>query len=172
VQLDTSQPRGRMVGLRQTAFRRPRASLGLRRPLYPPGGHFQSSQRARSHSYKDYHHDARHKTMILEAQEFIRRFLLHVLPDGFQRIRYYGFSGNRYREQKLAHCRKLLGMPTPAPPALAIAKDYRERYEELTGSSLWQCPVCRQGRMLVTQIFPRSPPRHVSITDTSVRCRK
>src|SRR5580704_3543412 len=53
--------------------------------------------------YKDYRHDAQQKTMILQAEEFIRRFLLHVLPDGFQRIRYYGFLGNRYREQKLAH---------------------------------------------------------------------
>jgi Putative transposase len=101
--------------------------------------------------------------MILQAEEFIRRFLLHVLPDGFQRIRYYGFLGNRYREQKLAHCRELLGMPTPEAPALETAKDYRERYEELTGSSLWQCPVCRQGRMLVTQILPRCPPRQVSL---------
>jgi hypothetical protein len=117
--------------------------------------------------YKDYRHDAQQKTMILQAEEFIRRFLLHVLPDGFQRIRYYGFLGNRYREQKLAHCRELLDMPTPEPPALQTAKDYRERYEELTGSSLWQCPVCRQGRMLVTQILPRRPPRQVSIKDTS-----
>jgi hypothetical protein len=92
---------------------------------------------------------------------------LHVLPDGFQRIRYYGFLGNRHRQQKLAHCRELLGMPTPEPPALETAKDYRERYEELTGSSLWQCPICRQGRMLVTQILPRRPPRQVSIKDTS-----
>src|SRR5271165_47736 len=110
---------------------------------------------------------AQQKTMILEAEEFIRRFLLHVLPDGFQRIRYYGFLGNRYREQKLAHCRELLAMPTPESPALETAKDYRERYEELTGSSLWQCPVCRQGRMLVTQVLPRRPPRQVSIKDTS-----
>jgi hypothetical protein len=117
--------------------------------------------------YKDYRHDAQQKTMILQAEEFIRRFLLHVLPDGFQRIRYYGFLGNRYREQKLALCRELLDMPTPEPPALQTAKDYRERYEELTGSSLWQCPVCRQGRMLVTQILPRRPPRQVSIKDTS-----
>jgi len=107
------------------------------------------------------------RRMILAAEEFIRRFLLHVLPDGFQRIRYYGFLGNRYREQKLAHCRELLGMPRPEPPALETAKDYRERYEELTGSSLWQCPVCRQGRMLVTQILPRRTPRQVSIKDTS-----
>ena len=48
--------------------------------------------------------------MTLDADEFIRRFLLHVLPDGFQRIRYYGFLGNRYREEKLARCRQLLGM--------------------------------------------------------------
>jgi hypothetical protein len=101
-----------------------------------------------------YHHDAQQKTIMQQAEEFIRRFLLHVLPDGFRRIRYYyGFLGNRYRERKLAHCRELLGMPTPQPSALEIAKDYRETYEELTGSSLWQCPVCRQGRMLL----PRCP---------------
>jgi hypothetical protein len=58
-------------------------------------------------------------------------------------------------------------MPTPETPALETAKDYRERYEELTGSSLWQCPVCRQGRMLVTQILSRRPSRQVSIEDTS-----
>ena len=116
--------------------------------------------------YKDYRHDAQQKTMQLEAEEFIRRFLLHVLPEGFQRIRYYGLLGNRYREEKLAHCRNLLGMPSE-PPALETAKDYRERYQELTGSSLWECPVCHQGRMLVTQILPRSPPRKMAITDTS-----
>jgi Putative transposase len=55
--------------------------------------------------YKDYRHAAQHKTMTLKAEEFIRRFLLHVLPEGFQRIRYYGFLANRYREEKLEHCR-------------------------------------------------------------------
>ena len=90
-----------------------------------------------------------------------------MLPEGFQRIRYYGFLANRYREQKLAHCRELLDMPAPEPPALEGAKDYRERYEELTGSSLWQCPVCHQGRMLVIEILPRSPHRKMAITDTS-----
>jgi hypothetical protein len=63
--------------------------------------------------YKDYRHDARQKKMTLQAEEFIRRFLLHVLPEGFQRIRYYGLLANRYRAQKLAHCRDLLGMPAP-----------------------------------------------------------
>ena len=60
--------------------------------------------------WKDYRDKGRQKTMTLSAEEFIRRFLLHALPDGFQRIRYYGFLGNRYRQQKLAQCRELLGM--------------------------------------------------------------
>src|SRR6516165_10490290 len=117
--------------------------------------------------YKDYRHEAQQKTMTLQAEEFIRRFLLHVLPAGFQRIRYYGFLANRYREQKLAHCRELLGMPTCEPSASEAAKDYRERYEELTGSSLRVCPVCHQGRMLVIEILPQSPQRKTAITDTS-----
>ncbi len=49
--------------------------------------------------YKDYRHDAQQKTMTLEAEEFIRRFLLHVLPEGFQRIRYYGFLANLPRAE-------------------------------------------------------------------------
>lgn len=103
--------------------------------------------------------------MTLEAEEFIRRFLLHVLPEGLQRIRYYGFLGNRYREQKLAHCRKLLGMPQPTTGE--AIKDYRACYEELTGSSLCECPVCHQGRMLVVEIVPRSLHRQMAIRDTS-----
>src|SRR6266446_8076616 len=47
--------------------------------------------------WKDYRDNSRHKTMTLVAEEFIRRFLLHVLPEGFQRIRHYGFLANRYR---------------------------------------------------------------------------
>ena len=118
--------------------------------------------------YKDYRHDAQQKTMTLEAEEFIRRFLLHVLPEGFQRIRYYGFLANRYRAQKLAHCRDLLGMPALDRTASEVNKDYSERYEELTSSSLWQCPVCHQGRMLIVQILPRSPHTHLTpIKDTS-----
>ena len=118
--------------------------------------------------WKDYRNGNRQKTMTLQAQEFIRRFLLHVLPEGFQRIRYYGFLANRYREQKLARCRELLGMPAPEPTASKASMDYHDRYEELTGSSLWQCPVCHQGRMLMIEILPRSPLRHLTpIKDTS-----
>jgi hypothetical protein len=118
--------------------------------------------------YKDYRHDAQQKTITLEAEEFIRRFLLHVLPEGFQRIRYYGFLANRYRHEKLTRCRELLGMPGPEPTALEVSKDYSERYEELTGFSLWKCPACHQGRMLVIEVFPRSPHRlETPLEDTS-----
>src|ERR1700722_7193661 len=95
--------------------------------------------------YKDYRQDAQQKTMTLSAAEFIRRFLLPVLPDGFHRIRYCGFMGNRYRQEKLERCRQLLGMAVPAaePP-----KDYRDHYEDLTGISLRLCPVCHCGQMI------------------------
>lgn len=121
-----------------------------------------------SFCYKDYRHEAQQKTMTLQAEEFIRRFLLHVLPEGFQRIRYYGFLANPYRQQKLARCRDLLGTSQPEPAASKVNKDYRDRYEELTGSTLWQCPVCHQGRMLMIEVLPRSPHRHLApIKDTS-----
>ena len=116
--------------------------------------------------YKDYRHAGEQKTMTLDADEFIRRFLLHVLPDGFQRIRYYGFLGNRYREEKLALCRELLGMPANPPPT-EESKDYRERYEELTGCSLRECPLCHQGRMVTVAILLPSPERRTLIMDTS-----
>jgi hypothetical protein len=121
-----------------------------------------------SFRYKDYRHEAKQKTMTLQAEEFIRRFLLHVLPEGFQRIRYYGFLANRYRQQKLARCRDLLDTSQPEPAASKVNNDYRDRYEELTGSSLWQCPVCHQGRMLIIKILQRSPQKHLTpIKDTS-----
>jgi hypothetical protein len=112
--------------------------------------------------WKDYRHGDRQKVMTVSADEFIRRFLLHVLPEGFHRIRYYGFLGNRYRRQKLAHCRDLLGMPVPEPSESQAPKDYRDRYEELTGRSLRQCPACRQGQMITIETFDgvTGPPRY------------
>jgi len=97
--------------------------------------------------WKDYRDGNRQKTMTLEGGEFIRRFLIHVLPDGFHRIRYFGFLANCHRARKLALCRELLGMATPAPadpPA-----DYRDRFEALTGRSLRECPHCHTGIMVV-----------------------
>ena len=105
--------------------------------------------------WKDYRDGHQQKTMTLAADEFIRRFLLHVLPAGFHRIRSYGFLGNRHRQQKLALCHHLLGMAPPevTPCDATPPKDYRDRYEALTGVSLLACPVCHHGRMRVIELL-------------------
>ncbi|MGF6369021.1 hypothetical protein OKW40_001771 [Paraburkholderia sp. RAU6.4a] len=95
--------------------------------------------------WKDYRHEARHSTMTLTADEFIRRFLLHVLPDGFKRIRSYGWLANCHRAARLATCRRLLGVEPPVAAPPAIKEDYRDRYQRLTGRSLRDCPVCGKG---------------------------
>jgi hypothetical protein len=97
--------------------------------------------------WKDYRDGNRQKTMTLDGKEFVRRFLIHVLPAGFHRIRYYGFLGNCHRARKLDLCRQLLGM-APAAPTNPSA-DYRDRFETLTGRSLRECPHCRTGVMVV-----------------------
>jgi hypothetical protein len=110
--------------------------------------------------WKDYR-DGKQKKLTLDAHEFIRRFLIHVLPDRFQRIRYYGFLVNRYRKEKLALCRKLLHMPAPAPSASEVVPDYHDRYEKLTGNSLRLCPVCHSGLMRTIEVLPaggKHPP--------------
>jgi hypothetical protein len=104
--------------------------------------------------WKDYLRGNSHDTMTLAADEFIRRFLIHVLPDGFQRIRYYGFLGNAHRTRKLALCRTLLGMRLPEPLNTTPVRDYRDRYEILTGFSLRECPHCHLAAMVVIETIP------------------
>jgi len=107
--------------------------------------------------WKDYRHHERQKTMTLDAGEFLRRFLLHVLPTGFHRIRHYGFLGNRHRAAKLACCRHLLGMRLPVVPAPPGPRDYRDVSEALTGVSLRVCPVCQHGEMRRVALLPPAP---------------
>ena len=121
-----------------------------------------------SFKWKDYRRqgEARYGVMTLDAHEFIRRFLLHVLPSGFQRIRHFGFLGNRYRRTKLAVCRDLLAM-TPPPSVTPARVDYRDRYEQLTGKSLRVCPVCTQGQMVRVETLPSSAPTQKPRWDSS-----
>ena len=105
-------------------------------------------------------------TMTLAAPEFVRRFLLHVLPSGFHRIRYYGLLGNRHRSEKLDRCRQLLGTASPPESVHHATTDYRDRYEALTGISLRACPFCQNGRMLVVEHIVGSR-RRPAIMDTS-----
>ena len=108
-----------------------------------------------SFAYKDYKHEQRHKVMTISADEFLRRFLLHVLPDSFQRIRHYGLLGNRHRAENLGRCRELLAMPVPIPTP---EHDYRERWQQLTGHDPLQCPQCRNGKMVRIAILPVGSP--------------
>jgi hypothetical protein len=94
--------------------------------------------------WRDNRHSQLRSTMTLSADEFIRRFLLHVLPRGFQRIRQFGLLANRRRDE-LARCRQLLG--TTDQTAESLSRDYQSLYQTVTGTSLQQCPACRTGTM-------------------------
>jgi predicted Zn-ribbon and HTH transcriptional regulator len=109
-------------------------------------------------AYRDRKDKDRLKSMTLDAQEFIRRFLLHVLPDGFMRIRHFGFLANRTKKHALPQCRKLLGL-NPAPPELA-KKSTHDLMLELTGIDLSRCPSCKRGTMIV---IGELPPRASSL---------
>jgi hypothetical protein len=105
--------------------------------------------------WKDYRQDNKAKVMTLDADEFIRRFLLHVLPKGFRRIRHFGFLANACHTSKLARIRAELQAPEPAPTIEPA--DYRERYAILTGHRIDVCPTCG-GRMVEIGVWPRTPP--------------
>ncbi len=91
--------------------------------------------------YKDYADGNRIKQMTLSAEEFLRRFLLHVLPKGFVRIRHYGLLAGRNVSTKLERCRQLLGCPTESAPAVEN-KTWIDRMQEWTGQDFSCCPCC------------------------------
>jgi Putative transposase/Transposase zinc-binding domain len=105
-----------------------------------------------SFRYKDYAHGNRKRVMKLSASEFVRRFLLHVLPAGFVRIRHYGILSNRHRHEDLALCRELLdGGPTAESEAEETV-EVREGAESISATRV--CPNCGAGRMVVIAEFP------------------
>src|SRR3954462_9122827 len=115
--------------------------------------------------WKDYAHGGRRGTMTLEAGEFVRRFLLHVLPTGFVRVRHYGLLANRHRREKLARCRELLGMAvTPqADTAPSEPGPLRPPAPGVAVTPTRVCPRCGAGRMVVVAEFPpMSPSRRAS----------
>jgi hypothetical protein len=116
--------------------------------------------------WRDYRANNKRKVMTLDANEFIRRFLLHILPKGFRRIRHFGFLANVCRVAKLARIRSALNVAAPAPAVKPT--DYRERVAILTGHRIDLCPVCA-GPMIEIGCWPRSPrpPRSQPYCDTS-----
>lgn len=100
--------------------------------------------------YKDYRDGNRHKTLRLAGEEFVRRFLLHILPKGLMRVRHFGFLANRSREEKLARIRRALALAEQVPVTCAeTARD---------GELIYPCPRCGQGHLrVIGQLPPRRP---------------
>jgi len=110
--------------------------------------------------WKDYSDDNRQKIMPLTIVEFIRRFMLHVIPTGFVRIRHYGFLSNRSRKKKLNECRKALGVTTTEHEN-NNEKQSRHWYDlviQLTGKDPTVCPVCNKGHMNTYKEIPATSP--------------
>ena len=103
-----------------------------------------------SFRWKDYRHHGKSKIMALNADEFIRRFLLHTLPDGFHHIRHYGFLANGHRAEKLALCRRLLHVPPPSELPVP-------HQDTTTAGTLTHCPGCG-GAMIILDTLPRPQP--------------
>jgi Putative transposase len=111
--------------------------------------------------YKDYAQGGKRRMIELGTSEFLRRFLLHVLPTGFVRIRHYGLLCNRHRREKLAVCRKLLGAAASpeviSPEALALATPLSLEVGVTETRCATLCPICGVGRMVNIGELPAVP---------------
>jgi len=116
-------------------------------------------------TYRDRRKNNTLKTMTLHAKEFIRRFLLHVLPDNFVRIRHFGFLANRYKKENIQRCREIIGVVQQVPET--TEKNYQERMLELTGIDLTLCPCCKTGAMIVVDEIPALSKCKPQYMDTS-----
>jgi hypothetical protein len=108
-----------------------------------------------SFRYKDYAAGQQSKVMTLSTTEFIRRFLMHTLPNGFVRIRYFGFLANRDRHQRLDQCRRLLGAPTQR---IQPAEEVELPAEDSPCPSPTTCPICRRRSLVIIDIVPAISP--------------
>jgi|ERR1041384_3469668 hypothetical protein len=111
-----------------------------------------------SFTWKDYRDHNRYKTMKLSGEEFIRRFLLHVLPKGFCKIRYYGIFASRNRKTAWDKCKKFFGYQTVRSRLKGLT--WKKALEIVCGINVEQCPLCKEGVMVITSIIARkrAPP--------------
>jgi hypothetical protein len=111
--------------------------------------------------WRDYKDNNKQKLMTVTAEEFIRRFLMHILPDKFVKIRHYGILSNRNRNSKLKLCKGLTGMAFKKKSISLSKLSATEIFKRLTGIDFNKCPQCKNGTMMTTQtLYPRncSPP--------------
>ena len=112
-------------------------------------------------NYRDRADGNRRKSMTLPAAAFLRRFLLHVLPPRFVRIRHYGFLANSVRQQRITLCRQLLGVPAESAPP-APSESWEEILLRLTGQDVTCCPRCQAGHLRkVREIKPARAPHPI-----------
>ncbi len=97
--------------------------------------------------WRDYTDHTRQKTMTLKADEFIRRFLLHVLPPRYVRIRHFGLLASRKRKDAIALCRKILGDDKITTKQNARKETWQEQLFRICGIDVTLCPICQKGRM-------------------------
>ena len=108
-----------------------------------------------SFTYRDRNNQDRRKLMTLGAEEFIRRFLLHVIPKGFMRVPHYGFLAN-HRKDSLSKCRQLMGLSPASPPPHPRSTD--ELMLALTGIDIHRCPRCLKGTLVWVSELAASTP--------------
>jgi hypothetical protein len=102
--------------------------------------------------YRDRKDGDKEKTTTIQAEEFIRRFLLHILPSGFVRIRHYGFLANRHKKENIQRCRELIGKPVSLKEK--TEESNLEMMQRLTGIDIAKCPFCKEGHMVVIKEIP------------------
>ena len=109
--------------------------------------------------FRDRKHRNKLKTITLEAVLFMRRFLLHILPKGFVRIRHYGFLGNPTKKEALAFCRELLGENCPDQDSEPVPESWQELMRYLTGKDPTLCPICKKGHLIMFEaLVPQKGP--------------
>ena len=112
--------------------------------------------------WRDYADDSRQKTMTLKADEFIRRFLLHVLPERYVRIRHFGLLANRSRKDNITVCRKIISGGKAVAKENTKQETWQEQLLRICGIDVTACPVCQKGRMfrvaLLNPLRCNSPP--------------
>ena len=118
--------------------------------------------------YKDRADGGKRKSKTIPGTEFTRRFLLHVVPERFVRVRHYGLLANGIKSSRLARARLLLGAPVPPePPQQASSESWQDTYCRILGSDPLLCPACRVGRLASMEVI--RPPAELACSAPTSR---